>query len=340
MPRACWASRATSPTASVPPRRSNAWRSTTRSPSCPTGACCSTACSAWCSAASAPTSTAPLVHRPGQLQGPPTTPWADVGDQLLTQVAERLVRSVRECDTVARFGGDEFVILLEGLTPTPTTPPARPKPWPASCSWPQHPFELAGQQHYSTPSIGLTLFGQERQGVDELLKRADLAMYEAKAAGRNTHRFFDPGMQQAPHERSSLEADLRQACSAANSMCTTRPSSTTRATSRAPAWRAGTTPERRRHSADRIHPLWPNRPASSCRWASTSCTPPASSSCAGRSPGDRPPKRGRQRQRPAISPTRFCRAGAAHPARDRRQPEAPETRADRKPAAGRHRRTP
>ncbi|MGP1628744.1 MAG: putative bifunctional diguanylate cyclase/phosphodiesterase, partial [Giesbergeria sp.] len=60
------------------------------------------------------------------------------------------------------------------------------------------------------PSIGLALFGQERQSVDDLLKRADLAMYEAKAAGRNTHRFFDPCMQQALHERSSLEADLRQ----------------------------------------------------------------------------------------------------------------------------------
>ena len=94
------------------------------------------------------------------------------------------------------------------------------------------PFELAGQQHYSTPSIGLTLFGQERQSVDELLKRADLAMYEAKAAGRNTHRFFDPGMQQALHARSSLEADLRQALRARRTLrCTTSPWSTTRATS-------------------------------------------------------------------------------------------------------------
>jgi diguanylate cyclase (GGDEF)-like protein/PAS domain S-box-containing protein len=135
----------------------------------------------------------------------------DMGDQLLTQVAARLSASVRECDTVARFGGDEFVILLEGLD-TDTDHAARQAEAVARklLLALNNPFELAGQQHYSTPSIGLTLFGQERQSVDELLKRADLAMYEAKAAGRNTHRFFDPGMQQALHERSSLEADLRQ----------------------------------------------------------------------------------------------------------------------------------
>jgi len=135
----------------------------------------------------------------------------DMGDQLLTQVAERLVHSVRECDTVARFGGDEFVVLLEGLDTH--LPQARTQAEAVAVKLLialNQPFELAGQQHYSTPSIGLTLFGQERVSVDELLKRADLAMYEAKAAGRNTHRFFDPGMQQALHARSSLEADLRQ----------------------------------------------------------------------------------------------------------------------------------
>ncbi len=136
----------------------------------------------------------------------------DMGDQLLTQVAARLTASVRECDTVARFGGDEFVVLLDGLDTQ--LPQARAQADAVALKLLislNQPFELAGQQHYSTPSIGLTLFGQERQSVDELLKHADLAMYEAKAAGRNTHRFFDPGMQQALHARSSLEADLRQA---------------------------------------------------------------------------------------------------------------------------------
>jgi len=72
------------------------------------------------------------------------------------------------------------------------------------------PFKLGGAaQHYSTPSIGITLFGDQRCSVDELLKRADLAMYQAKAAGRNTQRFFDPGMQAQVNARSQLEADLR-----------------------------------------------------------------------------------------------------------------------------------
>jgi diguanylate cyclase (GGDEF)-like protein/PAS domain S-box-containing protein len=135
----------------------------------------------------------------------------DMGDQLLIQVSTRLSASVRECDTVARFGGDEFVVLLEGLDQDAQAASRQAEAVARKLLMAlNQPFELAGQQHYSTPSIGLTLFGPERQSVDELLKRADLAMYEAKAAGRNTHRFFDPGMQQALHERSSLEADLRQ----------------------------------------------------------------------------------------------------------------------------------
>jgi EAL domain-containing protein (putative c-di-GMP-specific phosphodiesterase class I) len=72
------------------------------------------------------------------------------------------------------------------------------------------PFDLGSQQYFSTLSIGITLFGEQRSSVDELLKRADLAMYQAKAAGRNTQRFFDPDMQAAVNARSQLEADLRQ----------------------------------------------------------------------------------------------------------------------------------
>ncbi|MCZ2407923.1 MAG: EAL domain-containing protein [Burkholderiales bacterium] len=135
----------------------------------------------------------------------------DMGDQLLAQVAARLSASVRECDTVARFGGDEFVVLLEGLDASEEQAARQAEIVARKLLMAlNQPFELAGREHYSTPSIGLTLFGPERQSVDELLKRADLAMYEAKAAGRNTHRFFDPGMQQALHQRSSLEAELRQ----------------------------------------------------------------------------------------------------------------------------------
>jgi diguanylate cyclase (GGDEF)-like protein len=207
----------------------------------------------------------------------------DMGDQLLIQVATRLSASVRECDTVARFGGDEFVVLLEGLDQDAQAASRQAEAVARKLLMAlNQPFELAGQQHYSTPSIGLTLFGPERQSVDELLKRADLAMYEAKAAGRNTHRFFDPGMQQALHERSSLEADLRQGLArAATSTCTTNPSWTTKATSKAQKpWPAGTTPNAASSTPPNSSP-WPNKPASSCPWAGTSCTPRANNSYAG-----------------------------------------------------------
>jgi EAL domain-containing protein (putative c-di-GMP-specific phosphodiesterase class I) len=69
---------------------------------------------------------------------------------------------------------------------------------------------LGGLEHHSTPSVGVALFEGHRQSVDELLKQADLAMYESKAAGRNTLRFFDPNMQALVAQRTALEADLRQ----------------------------------------------------------------------------------------------------------------------------------
>jgi diguanylate cyclase (GGDEF)-like protein/PAS domain S-box-containing protein len=135
----------------------------------------------------------------------------DMGDQLLAQVAVRLVGCVRAIDTVARFGGDEFVVMLDCLDPDSgrAANQAEMVAEKLLASLNQ-PFELDGGQHYSTPSIGITLFGAERLSVDELLKRADLAMYQAKAAGRNTQRFFDPDMQAAVNARSNLEADLRQ----------------------------------------------------------------------------------------------------------------------------------
>ena len=135
----------------------------------------------------------------------------DMGDQLLAQVAARLVAVVRETDTVSRFGGDEFVIMVQGLAPglnaaAPQASALADKLLAALNA----PYLLGAQPHYSTPSIGITLFGDERHSVKELLKRADMAMYQAKAAGRNTQRFFDPDMQAALHARSSLEADLRR----------------------------------------------------------------------------------------------------------------------------------
>ncbi|HCL84965.1 MAG TPA: GGDEF domain-containing protein [Comamonadaceae bacterium] len=136
----------------------------------------------------------------------------DMGDQLLARVAGRLQDGMRESDTVARLGGDEFVVMLENLGADPTQAAACVEQVGAKLlAVLNEPYAMAGQQHHSTPSIGATLFGQERCTVEELLKRADLAMYQAKAAGRNTLRFFDPAMQQAVNERAQLEADLRLA---------------------------------------------------------------------------------------------------------------------------------
>jgi len=136
----------------------------------------------------------------------------DIGDLLLRQVAARLRECVREIDTVARLGGDEFVIMLEELSPyageAAFQAEASAKKILAAMN---QPFDLLGQFHHSTPSIGIALFHDQLQSVEELLRRADLAMYQAKAAGRNALRFFDPAMQAAATERAALEADLRQA---------------------------------------------------------------------------------------------------------------------------------
>ncbi len=134
----------------------------------------------------------------------------DKGDLLLQQVAERLNSCVRDSDTVARLGGDEFVVMLESLSEIPgeaaaSTKTVGEKILAAFLA----PYQLAGHEYHSTPSIGVTLFGSEENDVDELLKRADLAMYQAKASGRNGMRFFDPKMQTAVTARVALESDLR-----------------------------------------------------------------------------------------------------------------------------------
>jgi len=134
----------------------------------------------------------------------------DVGDLLLEQVALRLVSCLREGDTAARFGGDEFVVMLEDLNENDADA-ARQAELVAEkiLNRLNAPYELVGRQHSSSPSIGITLFSGSALGVDELLKRADVAMYQAKAAGRNTSRFFDPQMQAAVLARAALDADLR-----------------------------------------------------------------------------------------------------------------------------------
>ncbi|KAF1047824.1 bifunctional diguanylate cyclase/phosphodiesterase [Xylophilus sp.] len=137
----------------------------------------------------------------------------DVGDSLLERVANRLVTCVRTGDTVARLGGDEFVVMMENLGADEAAAEGRARIVARKVlDALNHPYVLDGYEHHSTPSIGVTLFGGSRvQGVDEALKRADLAMYQAKAAGRNTIIVFHPDMQTAVSSRSALETDLRHA---------------------------------------------------------------------------------------------------------------------------------
>ena len=134
-----------------------------------------------------------------------------MGDLLLKQVASRLQECVRDVDTVARLGGDEFVVMLEELGAVSADAASQAEMVAKKIlQMLNQQFALGSHQLHSSPSIGVTLFYQHTHTVDELLKRADLAMYQAKAAGRNTLRFFDPEMQAAASARAALEADLRQ----------------------------------------------------------------------------------------------------------------------------------
>ena len=134
----------------------------------------------------------------------------DIGDLLLQLVAVRLSYCLRASDTVARVGGDEFVILLVDLGEVPAEAASRAKMIAEKilASF-EDPFLLGQHEAHSTPSIGITLFSDSETSADELLRRADLAMYQAKAAGRNTLQFFDTDMQAVVSARTSLEAEMR-----------------------------------------------------------------------------------------------------------------------------------
>lgn len=134
----------------------------------------------------------------------------DVGDLLLIEVASRLLEAIRASDTAARLGGDEFVVMLEELAEeaTEAAEQARLVGEKVLVALNQ-PYHLAGHELRSTPSIGLTLFAGRRATIDELMRQADLAMYQSKSAGRNALHFFDPQMQAAVLQRVQLDTDLR-----------------------------------------------------------------------------------------------------------------------------------
>ena len=134
----------------------------------------------------------------------------DVGDRLLCSVAQRLKSSVRLGDTLARFGGDEFAVMLENLSHSGDEAAAQAGEVGAKILVAlNRPYTIGKRVLHSTPSIGVTFFGDNLSSVDELVKQADIAMYQAKAAGRNALRFFDPDMQTALAARVNLEAELR-----------------------------------------------------------------------------------------------------------------------------------
>ena len=133
----------------------------------------------------------------------------EVGDLLLKDMAQRLRSCVREQDTVARLGGDEFVVVLQNLSSDAPEAAAQARTLgELILAQLRQPYELAGHEHHFTASIGVTLLTHQRDSVDEVLKQADMAMYRAKDAGRNTLRFFDPDMQQAVNRRALLETEL------------------------------------------------------------------------------------------------------------------------------------
>lgn len=136
----------------------------------------------------------------------------DKGDLLLQQVAQRVVHCVRKSDTVARMGGDEFVIVLGNLKPSREEAFMQTKAVGEKIvAAINQTNQLGSVEFRSSASIGATLFVGQETSIDDLLRQADLAMYKAKETGRNMLCFFDPAMQTVVMERAVLENELRMA---------------------------------------------------------------------------------------------------------------------------------
>jgi diguanylate cyclase (GGDEF)-like protein/PAS domain S-box-containing protein len=135
-----------------------------------------------------------------------------MGDLLLQQVTGRLTACLREGDTVARLGGDEFVVLLENLSVHAIEAAAQTKDIATKISHSlNQPYQLNAHVYHNTPSIGATLFTGHEMMAEELLKQANIAMYQSKVEGGDTLRFFDQMMQKAIIARAHLENELRKA---------------------------------------------------------------------------------------------------------------------------------
>ncbi|MGE5471841.1 MAG: EAL domain-containing protein [Bacteroidota bacterium] len=128
------------------------------------------------------------------------------GDELLKEVALRLRECMRAADTVARFGGDEFALMIEDATPEEADMTAR-----RIADALTRPMSLGGQSVYVSASIGISLFPVDGEDAETLLKHADGAMYQAKESGKRTHQFFTNDLKKAADERLQLENGLRRA---------------------------------------------------------------------------------------------------------------------------------
>ncbi|SDH22485.1 EAL domain-containing protein [Propionivibrio dicarboxylicus] len=136
----------------------------------------------------------------------------DMGDVLLQQVGQRLGKSVREEDTVARFGGDEFVVMLVGLGRDQANAATRSEiVGKKILTNLNQAFQLKKTSYHISASIGVALFYGQQKEAELLLKQADLALYRAKDGGRNTLRFFDQDMENAVVKRATMESELREA---------------------------------------------------------------------------------------------------------------------------------
>jgi diguanylate cyclase (GGDEF)-like protein len=134
------------------------------------------------------------------------------GDLLLQEVAQRLSTLIREADTVARLGSDEFVLILKELSEQPQVAATQAESIAEKILFLiGQPYMLAGRECLSTSSIGIALFGDRQESANEVLQQTDIALHQAKKVGRGNVRFFAPVLQVAVNARATLEEELRQA---------------------------------------------------------------------------------------------------------------------------------
>jgi diguanylate cyclase (GGDEF)-like protein/PAS domain S-box-containing protein len=133
-----------------------------------------------------------------------------VGDKLLVAVADRLRKCLRDCDMVARFGGDEFAVLQMGLAGQHEAGDLGER----IVTLLSEPYDIDGQQGVIGASVGIALAPADGETAEQLLRNADIALYQAKEDGRRVFRFFEPGMDARLRARRTLEFDLRKALAA------------------------------------------------------------------------------------------------------------------------------